>query len=266
MRIMDLETEAEAFLAHSGQNSVDLPEPVSTALTAAGSLHLYDQPLFAVASAQDPFWASLKQPEVVGPRHRSPEEWLPGARSVVCYFLPFSQRVRRANRIKGVTATEWLYGRWEGQTCNAGLAMALAQAIRAAGARALVPMVDPDFKVVDLRSNWSERHAAFVAGLGTFSLTRSMITRLGAAGRFGSVITDLDLEPTPRAYTGVTEYCKACGACIARCPCRAIDAAGKDNRVCSAYVDTTKVLYAPRYGCGKCQTGVPCESRTPVRA
>jgi epoxyqueuosine reductase QueG len=110
-----------------------------------------------------------------------------------------------------------------------------------------------------MRSNWSERHAAFTAGLGTFSRNRSLITRLGAAGRFGSVITDAELEPTPRPYLGVTEYCDDCGLCVDRCPCRAIAASGKDNQVCSAYLATTKVLYAPRYGCGKCQTGVPCE-------
>jgi len=89
--------------------------------------------------------------------------------------------------------------------CNVALVRTLTAAVQAAGARALAPMVDPDFKVVDMRSNWSERHAAFTAGLGTFSRNRSLITRLGAAGRFGSVITDAELEPTPRPYLGVSQ-------------------------------------------------------------
>jgi epoxyqueuosine reductase QueG len=148
----------------------------------------------------------------------------------------------------------------------ASVSRLLAGALETAGGRAVTPAVDGRFAVVDMRSNWSERHAAFVAGLGTFSLSRSMITRLGSAGRFGSVITDLVLEPTPRPYGAYDEYCGKCGACIGRCPCRAISLAnGKDNSICKTYVDSTRRLYAPRYGCGKCQTGVSCEGRIPAR-
>ena len=86
----------------------------------------------------------------------------------------------------------------------------------------------------------------------------------GAAGRFGSVITGAAFQPTPRPYEGVTEYCQECGLCIDRCPCQAVDPTGKDNRVCKAYLDTTRIRFAPRYGCGKCQTGVPCEDGIPL--
>jgi epoxyqueuosine reductase QueG len=263
MQLSDLQDQAEALLAASGRNLVENPEAISTAPSAPGPLRIYDPPLLAVASAGDPLWEAFKEPQVIGPRHRSPGEWLPGARSVVSWFLPFTLRVRAANRNQGVTATEWIYARWEGEMCNVALAKAMEGLLRAWGARAVAPMADPAFRVVDMRSNWSERHAAFAAGLGTFSLSRSMITRLGAAGRFGSIVTDALLEPTPRAYTGVAEHCRQCGLCIDRCPCGAIDASGKDHRICSAYLDSTKALYAPRYGCGKCQTGVPCERAIP---
>jgi epoxyqueuosine reductase QueG len=91
-----------------------------------------------------------------------------------------------------------------------------------------------------------------------------MITRAGSAGRFGSVVTDAVLEPTPRTYQGPTDHCGRCGACIERCPCGAIGPEGKDNLACKKYLDQTLGLYSPRYGCGKCQTGVPCEGRVPV--
>ena len=133
MLLTDLEIEAGTFLAASGKNLVENPEPLSTAPSAAGSLRIYDLPLFAVADARDPLWAKLKDPAVIGPHHGSPEDWLPGARSIVSYFLPFSQRVREANRGQGVTATEWIYGRWEGEICNVALARVLAGAIEAAG-------------------------------------------------------------------------------------------------------------------------------------
>ena len=260
MLLAELETVLGAWLASSPLNGIGRMEALSTTPVSAAPLRIFDPPLLAVADAEDLLWARLKEAEVIGPGHRSPGEWLPGARSVVSYFLPYSPAVRQANRGQGLTATEWLYGRWEGEQCNVALARRLEQALRAAGARALAPMADARHQVAQGRSNWSERHAAFIAGLGTFSLSRSLITRRGSAGRLGSVVTDAFLAPTPRAYQGVTEYCSECGNCIPRCPPGAIGPSGKDNRLCKIYLDETLALYSPRYGCGKCQTGVPCEA------
>jgi len=265
MRLAELEREVEGFLATSALNLLADPQPLTTAPLGA-PLRFYDPGLLGAADARDPLWERLKSPEVIGPRHLLPGEWLPGARSVISFFLPFTRAVRRANRNPEITATEWLYARAEGEALLAAVSQLLAGEVEAEGGRAVVPAVDPRFATVDMRSNWSERHAAFVAGLGTFSLSRSMITRLGSAGRFGSVITDLELEPTPRPYVAVDEYCGKCGACIRRCPCRAISLAnGKDNAACKVHVDVTRRIYAPRYGCGKCQTGVACEARIPPR-
>jgi epoxyqueuosine reductase QueG len=261
--LTDLQEKLEAFVLASDQNVIADVERISTVPMTTGPLGIFDPPLIGVADAQDPLWERLKSPDVVGPCHLSPDEWLPGARTVVSYFLPFTKQVRLANRVRDVTATEWIYGRWEGQAFNLALSRFLVGAIESTGGRAMAPELDRRSREVDLRSNWSHRHAAFIAGLGTFSLSRSMITRLGSAGRFGSVVTDVCAEPTVRAYEDVYEYCANCGICIGRCPCQAISATGKDHGVCKVHVDKTRVLYAPRYGCGKCQTAVPCESRIP---
>jgi len=45
----------------------------------------------------------------------------------------------------------------------------------------MAPALDKRFVITDLQSNWSERHVAFIAGLGTFGLSRSLITPLGTA-------------------------------------------------------------------------------------
>jgi epoxyqueuosine reductase QueG len=231
-----------------------------------GMMRIYDQPLLAVADAADALWATLQEDEVIGPQHLSPTTWLSEARSVICCFLPFTERVRSANRLQGWPAAEWLYGRYEGAVFSDAVCRFLVDKIQQAGGRAVAPCLDQQLAVVSLRSNWSERHAAFIAGLGTFSLSRSLITELGAAGRILSVICDLDLEPTPRTYTAVDEYCSQCGACIDRCPAQAIADTGKDNMICAQYLKQTKLRYQPRYGCGKCQTGVPCEAEIPTIA
>ena len=97
------------------------------------------------------------------------------------------------------------------------------------------------------------------------SLSCSIITRRGSAGRLGSLIVDSDLEPTIRPYKEKDEYCLHCGLCIPRCPPLAITEAGKDHAVCKGYCDRTLERYRPRYGCGKCQTAVPCEAGIPSK-
>lgn len=84
------------------------------------------------------------------------------------------------------------------------------------------------------------------------------------AGRIGSIITNLELEKTQRAYTAIYEYCTMCGACTKKCPVDAISIkTGKNHILCSDYVDQIEEKYKPRYGCGKCQVGIPCESQIP---
>lgn len=228
-------------------------------------LIIYASPLLAAASATDELWEKLKDPAIIGAKHMSPTEWLPGAKSVIVYFLPFSPKVRQANRADGAPAPEWLYGRYEGEIFNVALRQFIAAEIEKAGGQAIVPILDQRFKVEAFRSNWSERHAAFIAGLGTFSLNKSIITECGAAGRVGTIITDMAFAPTGRKYTLYDEYCTKCGACIKRCPAECITLQGKDNTVCSQYLDQTLAMYKPRYGCGKCQTKVPCENRRPKK-
>ncbi|WP_241078438.1 4Fe-4S binding protein [Natranaerofaba carboxydovora] len=74
----------------------------------------------------------------------------------------------------------------------------------------------------------------------------------------------MEITPTTREYEKVYEYCTMCGVCISRCPEKAITEEGKDSNVCKKYFDE-KIYpeYFPRYGCGKCQTAVPCEKTNP---
>ncbi|MGE5483995.1 MAG: 4Fe-4S binding protein [Ignavibacteriales bacterium] len=230
-------------------------------------MRIYDSPMVGFASADDPLFSQFRDPGVIGPHHLPPGEWLAEAATVISYFLPFSARVREANRGPGLPAVEWLYGRIEGEQFNNALRRHLCDEISKAGGQAVAPAIDPRFEIINERANWSERHAAFAAGLGTFCLSKSMITSKGSAGRFGSVVTTLQYEPTRRPYTGVYEYCTRCGACIDRCPVGAISTEGKEHRPCSHYINAEiKEHCAPRVGCGKCQTGVPCEGSIPRAA
>lgn len=245
---------------------------------------IYDEPLIGFASADDALFEEFKKPEVIGPWHMSPVEWLSEAKCVVSLFYPFSEDVRSAHRnsSEGI-AFEWLWARVEGQALLDNMMKHAIQELGAAGIKAVVPAIDPRFKAMQggkggiqgyaeinensFGSTWSERHAAYVCGLGTFGLSKGLITEKGIAGRFASIIIDLELEADPRPYTGVYDYCTKCGACIRRCPVEAISLEqGKDHKICGPWVDKSKQTYAPRYGCGLCQTAVPCEKGIPLKA
>jgi hypothetical protein len=63
-----------------------------------GGTHVSDAPVVSVASAEDPLWEKLKEPDVVDPHHLTPKQWLAGAKSVVACFLPLSESIRSSNR------------------------------------------------------------------------------------------------------------------------------------------------------------------------
>ncbi|MDR2355323.1 MAG: 4Fe-4S binding protein [Clostridiales Family XIII bacterium] len=230
-------------------------------------MRIFDAPIFAIAAADDPLFLRLKSDASVGAHHLLPADWTPGARFVLSVFFPFAKRVRAANAAADrIPAAEWLHGRIEGQKCISAVFAAAAEVLRRAGFSAVVPALDARFRSEGFTSNWSERHVAFVCGLGTFGLSRGLITEKGIAGRFASLVTDMALSPTRREYEDLYEYCVFCGLCAKRCPAEAIDPeTGKAHAPCFTFLEETRARFSPRYGCGKCQAGVPCECGIPAR-
>jgi epoxyqueuosine reductase QueG len=240
-------------------------------------LRLLEPPLIAFASADDPLFLKLREPGVIGEHFLLPTDWVPGARTVISLFFPWTDRVKAANRIDPTwPAKEWLHGRIEGIKCKEALCEVLSGLLNKHNFLSVAPLTDPRFstqspitddpsKQDHYTSNWSERHVAFVAGLGTFGLQRGLITAKGAAGALGSIVTTMEFEPTQRPYTGIYEYCTRCGICATRCPVGAISLeGGKQHPPCAARLAKVRAKEHPRYGCGKCYGG-PCESRIPGR-
>ena len=79
-------------------------------------------------------------------------------------------------------------------------------------------------------------------------------------------MTEIDLPKDSRDYSDIYEYCTMCGVCIDRCPACAISFdEGKKSMLCSNFLDKVRAKHNPRYGCGKCQVSVPCESAIPLK-
>lgn len=254
-----LEEKTLRFLDASEENSLGEKE------------RIYDAPLFGFSSADDPLYQEFTKDHIVGDGFMPPKFWLPAAKSVISFFLPFSDIVKSSNAIdRFEPSIEWLHGRWEGQMVINKLSQYLVDELVAAGFQAVAPSLDARFKGfrnhngLPMTSSWSERHVAFISGLGTFGLSKGLITERGIAGRFGSVVTNAEFEELPRKYTEPYEYCVKCGACAVRCPAEAITIEnGKDQIVCQVFVEATRTKYKPMYGCGKCQVDVPCQSGIP---
>lgn len=246
----------------------------------------YGEPLVGFAAADDPIFTDYKQ--VIGAFHRTPDEVLTdacgdGARAatVISWILPITLKTRESNRRETVyPSQDWARTRNFGEQCNAALRRHLVSWLQERGQLAVAPQLAASWKElsetpVGIASTWSERHAAYAAGLGTFSLNDALITPKGIAHRCGSIVTDLALVPTPRPYPDHRHNCLfyregSCAMCIERCPVGALSHAGHDKTICSRYVYGTVVeAVADKFGvtatgCGLCQTKVPCEGRIPV--
>lgn len=236
-----------------------------------GEFRFFDAPQIAFAKADDPIFTEYKTEGIIGSHFKLPTEWLPTAKTVISFFLPASEHVRTSNYDEGFMSEPWNHARFEGEAYIFDLRRYVIAYLEENGAKAMAPVLDSGFSVnKDKISNWSERHIAYAAGLGTFSRNRGFITEKGIAGRFGSVITDFYFEPTTRLYQDPFANCIECTSCIKRCPAGAISESGMDKDICLAYLsDKQRTNYNkeldhyPYIACGKCQTNVPCEAGIP---
>lgn len=266
------------------------------ASAASNSLHLdtgeraWSEPHLAVARGDDPWFRRCQ--ELIGPFLWTPEEAYalafpdsPAPASelrVISYVLPQTPETRAdQGREKVYPAERWARSRFHGEEFNCELRLHLAAALTRSGHPAVAPERLPGFAYrqsqrFGLASNWSERHAAFIAGLGTFGLSDGLITRWGKAVRFGSVVARIALPVTARPYGDDHQaWCLwyaqgTCGACVQRCPADAITTAGgHDKPACFTYIRETTTPYTTRtYGtgatpCGLCQVRIPCEAQVP---
>jgi len=198
---------------------------------------------------------------------------------VISWILPQTEKTKDDLRKETTYPSEsWARARIFGEEVNVKLRQHVVNTLQASGIEAVAPVLSSQWSMktsdrYGFASTWSERHAAHASGLGTFGLCDGLITPRGKAMRCGSVIARMQIPPTPRPYQNHRAYCLffsqgICGKCISRCPAEALSKSGHDKMKCKNYVDLTRSYVASRfgfegYGCGFCQTGVPCESKIP---
>ncbi len=266
------------YVAKSPSNSIRNPENEKA----------WAEPLVGFSSGGDSIYQFFK--ENIGPFHWNPAEIFnltfpdtpakPEELAVISWILPHTESIKADLRKQKSTPSEkWIRARIYGEEFNEELRKYVADALTKSGHPAVVPILSKSFRMGNsekygMASSWSERHAAYAAGLGTFGLCDGLITPKGKAIRCGSVVARIQVAATPRPYQDHHAYCLhfakgTCGMCTTRCPAGAVTKSGHNKSACAKQCNATaeyadKQLGLKGYGCGFCQTGVPCESRIPV--
>ena len=272
--------EIEAFVSGSPANNLG-SDPREAA---------FDKPLVGFSSGADPLYDQYVAH--IGDFYLTPrrifEQAFPekapvpaDALTVISWILPCTPATRRDQARQSRRPSErWARTRLFGERFNEDLRRHVAAFLGSAGVAAVAPMLTPFWSRSDQGpyapcSNWSERHAAYAAGLGTFGLCDGLITAVGKAMRTGSVVAHLHVPPTPRPYTDHHAYCLhyshgTCGKCIQRCPVDALSRKGHDKRRCRDYTEHSMQAFMQSafgldtYACGLCQVDVPCMDHIPA--
>ena len=201
--------------------------------------------------------------------------------TVISWVLPSTHSTRQEQSNQSKRPSErWARVRYYGEMFNESLRCHVVEQLTTSGIQAVAPMLAPFWSRIDKGpyapcSNWSERHASYAAGLGTFGLCDGLITPVGKAMRTGSVVAHITITPSKRPYIHRHAYCLfysqgSCGKCISRCPVKAISDSGHDKQRCMQYTEYKMKEYVlDTYGfstsaCGLCQAGVPCTDHIPT--
>ncbi|KNZ42753.1 epoxyqueuosine reductase [Acetobacterium bakii] len=223
------------------------------------------EPIIGFADAGDQLFSKLK--EIIGPNHALPADIVPNAKSVIVFFLPFSKEIVKSNIGGEESSREWDIACIETNNLINDLSRYLYEAITEMGFNASLLPSTYNYDEEKLISDWSHRSVAYISGIGKFGIHNMLITKRGCCGRLGSVITDLELTPTPRSEE---EYCLykvngTCQKCLEKCVNLAFDQ--QDGEVFFDRKKCNEQIYekiVPEYSiglgdaCGKCMCGMPC--------
>ncbi len=268
-----------------------LDDKANNALEPGSDLEAFSKPLVGFASGDDELFSFLKK-DIGADFYWMPEDAFALAYpdecirsdelSVIAWILPQTKHTRKAHRKAiDMPSVEWSKARYYGEKVNEALRRYVVDLFAQEGCQACAPVLLSQWKKklsgrYGFASSWSERHIAYVCGLGTFGVSDGLITPAGKAVRVGSVIVRKKYTPTPRPYSHHNQWCLhhstgKCLVCRRRCPADAISDAGHDKVKCKEYIRNVTAVYVEEEqlgiranSCGLCQAKVPCENRNPT--
>jgi epoxyqueuosine reductase QueG len=251
----------------------DLAQTIEQAIREFASEHSprtdWRKPLAGYAAAKDPLFEEARQR--IGSTYELPTTLLPDACTVIAYFIPFSEAaaVQEKPGELSFSSDAWAYAYIETNDLLVQIGLSVADLLKKSGYDGIALPPTHHFDTERLVSDWSHKHAGFIAGLGTWGLHRMVITESGCCGRFGSVVTNAFFEPTPRPTQERCLYLDrgGCGACVRRCQTGALTHEAFDRHRCYAECLRNESHHADKGWadvCGQCAIFVPCSFRSPA--
>lgn len=228
------------------------------------------EPVIGIASAHDSMFSDLK--EIISSSHALPSDFISDAQSVVVFFLPFGEDIIKSNAEGAESSKEWDIANIETNHLILDLNKYLHEVITGKGYTSTVLPATYNYDEKLLISDWSHRHVACIAGIGTFGINNMLITEMGCCGRIGSIITNMPLIPTVRhkQENCIYKFNGTCKKCVDRCVAHAISVVnGKpfvDRERCNNQIYNDSI---PQYeigvgdACGKCMCNLPCSQINP---
>ncbi len=238
-----------------------------------GEKPIWRRPLLATALVDRRF---ERLREMAAPDHLLPGDLLPGARSVVVFFVPFTASLAEENHPGPFPCRNWGLAYQATNRLIEKLCGAIRDHLEKQGHRCALTPATHNFDPRRLMARWSHKHLAYLCGLGRFGINAQFITPAGCAGRLGSLATTAPLGDHP--LVGEAELClhkrgHDCLQCAARCPVQAVTLEGIDRRRCWKRLifnlekgPTLSGLESSTHVCGKCQVNLPCSLAIPQPA
>lgn len=158
----------------------------------------------------------------------------PNAKNVIVFGNVFPQSILDAcpeNARPARFALEALYSE------GADICLKISRFLEKKGYRGvIIPAylpVEMSYKTLGMKGELNLKHVAREAGLGSRGKNDLLITPdYGPRVRLFGVITDADLEPTPKDDKN---YCTECNMCIKACPSGALSESGCNTALCAPY-------------------------------
>lgn len=226
----------------------------------------WKKPIIKFANANDDNFIKLKKS--VNKSHLLPKDLLEDAKSIITYFIPFEDSIVSSN-INGIRSSrEWALAYIETNQLISELNLYVNEYLEKKGFKGISIPPTHNFDKKTLMSQWSHRHIAKIAGLGTFGLNNMLITESGCCGRIGSIVTNVNLKPSKKIRD---EYCLyklngSCGVCLDRCQFDALTLNQYNRKRCYEIClknDEYHSDLALTDVCGKCCVNLPCSLHKP---
>lgn len=239
----------------------------------------YRKPLVRFASVNHPDIYKLK--EATFDKHLMPNDVLENPTIIIAYFVPFTEEIAKTNVEGALASNEWVVAYQETNSMFPKLNNYIIGKIEDIGYRAAVCEEATKFDKSILKSRWSHRHIAKIAGLGTFGINNMIITEEGCCGRYYTIVTNLPVDADEPLKE---EYClykkdKSCGVCVKNCFSGALSITDFNRFRCyevcrgnfekyeNEYRNKPQKIGNPMGGsdvCGKCVVNLPCSFKIPL--